>query len=924
MAKLRIASGSLSTFIAAISVLACQAAWASDVSERAEALAAKGDLRAATIELKSALQQNPNDAKARLALARIYLRTGNGAAAEKEIRTAIDLGAGGTQAPVDLAEALVLQGKYDEALQRLDAAPDLPDAERARATVLRGDAAAGQGKADEARALYAEAAQIDPSNERATVGLLRLALIEGDTAAAAKQADAFLEQFPDSADVLLIRADLHRAEGQYETSIGLFDRILAKDPKNMLARLGRATALIGLKNLDQARKDLDLVDQIQQDVPMTAYLRGVIEFQQKDWSKAAEYFDRVRSSAPGHVPSQLLLGIIRYSQGQLATADELLTNVVAAAPANLQARKVLAAINIKKREPKRAIEILEPVSQDGDPQTMALLGSAYMLAGDSEKGQDWLNRAVEKAPDVAALRTQLALSLLAGGQTGKAIDELQSAVDLGQDVLQADVMLVLAHIKNKELDKAVAAGAALEQRRPQSPIAYNLTGLAYMAKGDLPAARARFEKALQVDPKFVTAEINLARLEVAEKNLDAAKAHYEAALKQSPKHLGAFLGLAAVAELNKDPQAVVSALERAQDANPKATQPGLLLTGFYIGKGDYAKALSVATDMSKRFPDDQSVLQMLARAQTLGGQASDAIRTFDELIRKNPRDAQLTYLSGAAHWKSGDYTGAQIAFKGALDLKPDLIDAQVALVSVSLEAGDTETAMRSARALQAARPDAALGYQLEGNVFLSKRDFKAAAGSYRNALSRQPSGAIARQLAQALTQAGDTKAALEVLEDWTQKNPSDLDSQAMIGLSLQQLGRASDAIAVYEKILEQAKTKSPLLMNNLAWLYQDRGDARAESLAKQAYDLAPNKPEIADTYGWILYNSGKKSEGLSILQQAYLAFPTQTEIGYHVAVALDGLGRGQEAVQVLRKMLQDNPKSDQAADAAKLLKKLGG
>ena len=115
-----------------------------------------------------------------------------------------------------------------------------------------------------------------------------------------------------------------------------------------------------------------------------------------------------------------------------------------------------------------------------------------------------------------------------------------------------------------------------------------------------------------------------------------------------------------------------------------------------------------------------------------------------------------------------------------------------------------------------------------------------------------------------------------------------------------------------------------MLLNNLAWLYQQQGDPRAAAMAKAAYELAPTRAEIADTYGWILFSSGKKEQGLSILQQAYLAYPTQTEIGYHVAVALESLGRNDEAVGILRRVLRDNPQSEQAAEATALLRKLGG
>ena len=78
-----------------------------------------------------------------------------------------------------------------------------------------------------------------------------------------------------------------------------------------------------------------------------------------------------------------------------------------------------------------------------------------------------------------------------------AIDELQSAVDLGQDLIQADVLLVLSHLKNGEVEEALKASQELEKRSPDNPLAYNLTGLAYLASGDEVKARKSFSKRLK-------------------------------------------------------------------------------------------------------------------------------------------------------------------------------------------------------------------------------------------------------------------------------------------------------------------------------------------------------------------------------------------------------------------------------------------
>ena len=68
--------------------------------------------------------------------------------------------------------------------------------------------------------------------------------------------------------------------------------------------------------------------------------------------------------------------------------------------------------------------------------------------------------------------------------------------------------------------------------------------------------------------------------------------------------------------------------------------------------------------------------------------------------------------------------------------------------------------------------------------------------------------------------------------------------------------------------------------------------------------------------------SGKTREGLSILQQAYVSFPTQAEIGYHVAVGLKAEGRDEEAAKVLRKILRESPGFEQAEEAKALLTEL--
>ena len=70
----------------------------------------------------------------------------------------------------------------------------------------------------------------------------------------------------------------------------------------------------------------------------------------------------------------------------------------------------------------------------------------------------------------------------------------------------------------------------------------------------------------------------------------------------------------------------------------------------------------------------------------------------------------------------------------------------------------------------------------------------------------------------------------------------------------------------------------------MAWLYFEIKDDRAIETAKRAVALAPNAAEVLDTYGWILVQSGKKSEGIGWLEKAKALSPLP-EIQKHLEEA---------------------------------------
>jgi Flp pilus assembly protein TadD len=129
---------------------------------------AKGDGNSAVIELRTALQVDPDHKASRLTLIKLYLSAGQGALAQAEIDRLRGLGdSEEVLEPLEL-RALLLQRQFQQLVGRLVTRPGLESS----AELLRLLAAAqiGLGKEDAARRSYQDALGVDPTDARARTG----------------------------------------------------------------------------------------------------------------------------------------------------------------------------------------------------------------------------------------------------------------------------------------------------------------------------------------------------------------------------------------------------------------------------------------------------------------------------------------------------------------------------------------------------------------------------------------------------------------------------------------------------------------------------------------------------------------------------------------------------------------------------------
>ena len=884
---------------------------------------AKGKINSAVIQLKNALQQNPGNIAARRMLGGIYLRIGDGASAEKEFRAAKRRGDKSRNLSIQLGRAYLLQGKFDKVLGEVK--DDVADGEsRSAALLVRGQALLALRRLKDSANAFREADRINPRDVRAKVGLAQGLVNQRQFKKAEAEIDIALSRNPKSPEALVLKGELRRLNRDFDGAVSHFDRAIAVNPNNILARLGRAAALIDTNRDDKATADLQAVFQRVPKHPLAIYLSALALSKKKDFVGAQEALLDAGATLDNHMPTVFLSGAVSYALNQMEQAINRLTRYVEAVPRNDRARKLLGAALVRHKEPRKAIEVLKPMAErlSTDAQLLTLLGSAHMQTRQFNKGAEYFRKAAEAAPNVASIRTQLALGSIARGNADDAIGQLERALDLDPETRQAAILLALVKLRKGDFDGTLAAARNLRKIMPDNPLPGNLIGAAYLGKGDVDAARKSFQETLEKKPDFHAARMNLARLEARQGNTEKADKHYRSILGKNDKHLGAMIGLAQIAARQNRRDDAVSWLTKASDANPKSALPRLRLIAYYGRVRQRQKALSVARSLNQDIPNNPRVLEALGRAERAGGEASAAVATLTRLSELRPRSARVLGLVAGAQLAAKDPAAARKTLKNAANVNPDYVPTQVALVELEMREKNYAEATRLATALQKKKPKLAVGDLLIGDILARQKKYDEAIASYARGMKKSKSPALAVRRYGARRRAGQNDKGLSELQSWVDQN-DDRRARHVLASGYMRAGKHDPAIRESERLLKKEQ-KSPVLLNNLAWLYQQKGDRRALGYAEKALKQAPKSPAIMDTLGWILVETGDARRAVELLRKANGLAPRHGDIHYHLAVALNKAGDSRAARKELEKLIDSKVKFVNAAKAGALLKKLRG
>jgi putative PEP-CTERM system TPR-repeat lipoprotein len=880
----------------------------------------KGDIKAALIQAKNAVANNPQDGEARLLLSHLYTETGDAVSAEKEIRKAMALGIGAERTAPILAKSLLMQGQAQKVLDTLT--PALANTSSSL-LAMRGDASLNLGNSAGAKQAYEQALALQPNAGDALVGLARYSMTQNDVAAAERYTADALAKDGSNANVWAFKAMLARSQAKPDDALAAYSEVLKLKPGHRTAHVEKAQIEIGQRKFDLARADLAAArKELGGDLNVT-YTQALLDFSEGKYAPANNALQKILGLAPDHMPSVLLAGAVELKLGATQQAEAHLRKYLQANPENVYARKLLAQSLLYSAQPAEAVAVLAPAlnGSSDDPQLMGLAGESYLKTKDFGKSTAYFQQATALAPKVAGLHTALGLSKLAQGDAATAVSELEKGASLESASADAGLTLVRTQLGLKHYDEALAAAIALEKQRPSDPQVQVLKGGVYSAKHDRVNARASFEKALALKADTFPASVYLAQMDMQDNKPQEAKRRFEVLLAKDKKHIGAMTALGEMAAMQGHAEEALGWFDKASSENPDALAPAMRLAKVQLRMNQPQKALAAVRKFQAANPTNADLLDVMGQAQLVTNDNAAALETYSKIVKLVPNSAMAHLRLSGAHIALNNDAAAAEDLKRALAIDPQLLLARLGQVQLAVRSKKPEEALAIARALQKQDATALAGYILEGDLQLSQNKPALALAPLEKGYAFRPTAQGLLKLAGAMRLAGKGKDIEPRLLQWQKAHPDDMLVAMYLAESSMAEKQNKVAIERFEAIVKQ-QPKNAVALNNLAWAYQQEKDPRAVATAEQALLAAPGNPSVMDTLGWILVEQGNTARALPLLQKAAALAPASREIHYHLAAALSKSGDKVNARKELDKLLADNKPFPQMDDAKALLKTL--
>lgn len=438
------------------------------------------------------------------------------------------------------------------------------------------------------------------------------------------------------------------------------------------------------------------------------------------------------------------------------------------------------------------------------------------------------------------------------------------------------------------LTSCATVGDTSSQAAPPSPVARDslsraeyLYSRAHLAniEGDYPAALSLLRDAVELDPSSAFLLTAIAKIKLKIGQVQEAMEYIDKAIKLDPS--------------NREPYVVAGSIMGASEKDKEAVK--YLREAVKLDPGKEDAGLQLAISLTRLF------------------EYEEAVNTLKELVKQNSDSVLGYYYLGRTYSQMKLYRDAIGYFKKALELRPDFKQASIDMAATHEAMGDYPQAIEIYSSLLDKNENAPPVLQHLIQLLIQQRRFKDAL-EYLDLAAKTGLGGqeTMRKIGLIHLELEQYDEAVKIFRGMLEKDPTVHQIRLYLGIAYEEKNDIDNAYAEFSRI----PGDSPVYVDaigHIAFILKEKGKTdQAVDILKSAIAANPGQMELYLNLSALYEAIDKPETGLGLLLDTEKRFASDTRVQFRLGVLYDKLGKRQESIERMKKVLALNPKDAQA------------
>jgi tetratricopeptide (TPR) repeat protein len=450
-------------------------------------------------------------------------------------------------------------------------------------------------------------------------------------------------------------------------------------------------------------------------------------------------------------------------------------------------------------------------------------------------------------------------------------------------------------------------------------------------------ATEEYRLAIEADPSSEFLTSGLAELYVKTGRIADAVKEAQDILKRDPKNLEAhkLLGRIYLRSLGDMPggsgsdnilKLAIDQYEQIVKLDPESVDDHLLLGRLYRLNNDMQKAEGELKTAIKIDPSSEEAVTTLAMLYTDEGDTAHALKVLAS-IPDSARSAKLYAALGAAYEQRKDFKAAIDAYKHAIVLDRDNLDAIRGLAENYLNDGQLEMALEQYKVIADSNPEDAQTYVRMAEIYRRQAKYDLALEDLKRADTLVPDTMDVPYSMAAVYQAqGRYDEAIQLLQGLlkkTEKNETgssqaDRNNRAIfierLGMVYREQQNYSAAVDTFRKMLTLGDENARSGYQEVIDTYREAKQwPQATAVAKEAVQKMPDDRDLRMVLDAQLADTGEFDKAVADIRSMLKGGPEDREVYLRLGIIYTRTKRWNDALEALSKAEQLSTKSDDKA-----------